>query len=123
MVSYEIVEVSPEGITVKGSGGSMWFAAQDHTIPWSDYINPGDWWYTTWIVLIEPWGRMQPVIVEADTASDALDQLADKPGWWTGTLLADDDLDNKFVVFAGNYGDRIDPESFMIFKLENGVSR
>lgn len=62
-------------------------------------VNPGDWFGKTW--LLEIGGSYAPLflIVEADSASDAIDELADSEKWG-----------HHIVVDEANLGD-YDPET------------
>ena len=52
-------------------------------------VNPGDWFGKTW--LIEIGGSYTPLflIVEADSASDAIDELADSDRWGHNIVVED----------------------------------
>lgn len=55
-------------------------------------LNPGDWFGKTW--LIEIGGSYWPLflIVEADSVSDAIDELADNEKYGHNIVVADEDL-------------------------------
>ncbi|WDI39874.1 hypothetical protein [Bremerella sp. P1] len=55
-------------------------------------VNPGDWFGKTW--LLEIGGSYTPLflIVEADSASDAIDELADSEKWGHNIVVDDADL-------------------------------
>lgn len=55
-------------------------------------VNPGDWFGKTW--LLEIGGSYSPLflIVEADSASDAIDSLADNEQYGHHILVPDEDL-------------------------------
>lgn len=55
-------------------------------------INAGNWFGKTW--LLEIGGGFVPLflIVEADSVSDAIDELADSEEWGHEIVVADDDL-------------------------------
>lgn len=52
-------------------------------------VNPGDWFGKTW--LLEIGGSYSPLflIVEADSASDAIDELADSEKWGHNIVVED----------------------------------
>jgi len=64
-----------------------------------DVVNPGDWFGKTWLLSIG--GGFTPLflIVEADSISDAIDELADSEKWG-----------HEIVVAADQHGD-YDPET------------
>ncbi len=55
-------------------------------------LNPGDWWGKCW--LIEIGGSFWPtyLVVEADTVSSAIDELADNEKFGHQIIVADEDL-------------------------------
>lgn len=55
-------------------------------------VNPGDWFGKTW--LLEIGGSYTPLflIVEADSASDAIDELADSEKWGHNIVVDEADL-------------------------------
>lgn len=57
-------------------------------------LNPGDWFGKTW--LVEIGGSYWPLflIVEADSISDAIDELAENEKYGHQIVVADDDLGN-----------------------------
>lgn len=72
-------------VTARGS-----FSGQDlNDIP---VLNPGDWFGKAW--LVELGGSYSPLflVVEADTVSDAIDELADDPKYGHLITVPDEDL-------------------------------
>lgn len=66
------------------------FQGQDLTdIP---VLNPGDWWGKAW--LVEIGGSYTPLflVVEADSVSDAIDELSDDPTYGPQIHVPDSDL-------------------------------
>lgn len=57
-------------------------------------VNPGDWFGKTW--LLEIGGSFTPLflIVEADSASNAIDELADSEQWGHHIIVDEADLDD-----------------------------
>lgn len=55
-------------------------------------VNPGDWFGKTW--LLEIGGSYSPLflIVEANSASDAIDEIADSDKWGHNIVVEDADL-------------------------------
>lgn len=66
-------------------------------------VNPGDWFGKTW--LLEVGGSYTPLflIVEADSASDAIDELADSEKWGHNIVVDDADL-GDYDPEACHYG-------------------
>lgn len=58
----------------------------------ADVVNPGDWFGKTW--LLEIGGGFTPLflVVEADSVSDAISELADSNKFGHHIIVADDDL-------------------------------
>ncbi len=68
-------------------------------------INPGDWFGKTWLLSVG--GGFVPLflIVEADSVSDAIDELADSEEWGHEIVVADDDLgdyDPETAEYSGS---------------------
>ena len=83
-------------------------------------INPGDWFGKTW--LIEIGGSYTPLflIVEADSAQDAIDELADSDEHGHHIVVADEDL-GDYDPATCNYGPSgqvIDLDHLMIYGAE-----
>ncbi|MCB9924905.1 MAG: hypothetical protein H6822_22185 [Planctomycetaceae bacterium] len=66
----------------------------DHELGDIEVINPGDWCGRTW--LLEIGGSYTPLflIVEADSASDAIDELADNEKYGHHIVVDEDYLDD-----------------------------
>ena len=88
-------------------------------------LNPGGWFGKTW--LIEVGGSFWPLflIVEADTASDAIDELADNEKYGHQIIVdpADivkypDDYPEDSRTYAGNTGHVVDLDNVMVHGLD-----
>ena len=68
------------------------FTLNGHDMTEVPVVNPGDWFGKTW--LIEIGGSYTPLflIVEADSASDAVDELADSEQYGHHIIVNDSDL-------------------------------
>ena len=66
----------------------------DHELNDIPVIDPGDWFGKTW--LLEIGGSYTPLflIVEGDSASDAIDELADNEQYGHNIIVDDDSLDD-----------------------------
>lgn len=65
---------------------------QGHDLTDIPVLNPGDWWGKAW--LIEIGGSYTPLllVVEADSVSDAIDELSDDPTYGPQIHVPDSDL-------------------------------
>jgi len=75
----------------------------DHNLTDVPVVNPGNWFGKTW--LIEIGGSYSPLflIVEADSPSDAIDELADSETFGHHIVVADEDL-GDYDSETCNYG-------------------
>lgn len=83
-------------------------------------INPGDWFGKTW--LLEIGGSYAPLflIVEADSAQDAINELADSEKYGHHIVVGDDDLGDydPAICSYGPSGQVIDLDWLMIHGME-----
>jgi hypothetical protein len=84
-------------------------------------LNPGDWFGKTW--LLEIGGSFTPLFlcVEADSASDAIDVLADDEAYGHNIVIAPEDMgdyDEETVARAGNSGQPVDLDWLSIHGAE-----
>ena len=72
--------------------------------------NRGEWFGETWLVGIGMGFECLMLVVEAGSEQDAIDALVDS-GRWNHILLAEDDedYDEDYANYAGNNGERLDP--------------
>lgn len=95
-----------------------------HELSDIEVINPGGWWGKTW--LIEVGGSYTPLflIVEADSMSDAIDELADNQKYGQNIIVADDDIGDYDLenCHYGPSGQVFDLDHLMIYGQE-GVER
>lgn len=75
----------------------------DHQLTDLPVVNPGNWFGKTW--LLEIGGSYSPLflIVEADSPSDAIDELADSETFGHHIVVADEDL-GDYDSETCNYG-------------------
>lgn len=86
-------------------------------------LNPGGWFGKTW--LIEIGGSYTPLflIVEADSMSDAIDELADNEKWGHNIIVADEDLGDYDLndCHYGPSGQVLDLDHLMIYGQEGSA--
>jgi hypothetical protein len=93
--------------THRTSGGTMTITARttlnDHELTDIPVLNPGDWFGKTW--LIEIGGCYWPLflIVEADSLSDAIEELAENEKWGHHITVSPEDL-KDYPEDERNYG-------------------
>lgn len=80
-------------------------------------LNPGGWFGKTW--LLEIGGSYSPffLIVEADSMTDAIDELADNEKYGHNIVVSDDDLDDydpETCHYSGS-GQVLDLDHLMIY--------
>ena len=85
-----------------------------------DVINAGDWFGKTWLLSIG--GGFTPLflIVEADSISDAISELADSEEWGHEIVVADDDLgdyDPESAEYSGS-GKVIDTDCLSVHECQ-----
>jgi hypothetical protein len=91
-----------------------------HDLTEMPVINPGDWFGKTW--LLEIGGSYTPLflIVEADSAQDAIDELADNEKYGHNIVVDEADLDDydPESCIYGPSGQVIDLDHLMIYGAE-----
>ncbi len=93
-------------------------APNGHQVRVDGLVNRGGWFGKTWLIGLDLAPFTTYVVVEADCASDAIDELTDHPKWGERIKLDDpsdacdacqrEDFDNCSCTFAGNEGHRVD---------------
>jgi len=87
----------------------------------AEVLNPGNWFGKTW--LLEIGGSFTPLFlcVEADSASDAIDELADDEKYGHNIVIGPEDMgdyDEETVARAGNSGQPVDMDWLSIHGAE-----
>ncbi len=84
-------------------------------------LNPGDWFGKTWLIEIGGCAWPSYIIVEADSVSDAIDELADSEKWGEFVRVPESDLGDypeESRTYAGNAGEVVDLDNVMVYGAE-----
>lgn len=84
-------------------------------------INPGDWFGKTWLIEIGLGYSSTYLIVEADSMSDAIDELADNEKYGHHIVVEEANLGDYVEDsrhYAGNCGQVVDLDHVMIYGQE-----
>ena len=84
-------------------------------------LNAGDWFGKTYMIHIDYGAYVVRLVVEADSASNAIDVLADNEEWSTSIVVADfemSDYDEETCPRAGNTGKMVDLDNIYLHTCE-----
>jgi hypothetical protein len=101
--------------TIKANG-----SINGHELKGIEVVNPGDWFGKTWLVEIGGSYSSHYLIVEADSMSDAIDELADSEKHSHHVVVEDEHLDDypEDSRHYGPSGQVIDLDHIMIYGQE-----
>ena len=95
----------------------------DHELNDIPVLNPGDWFGKTWLLEIGGSYSSLYLIVEADSASDAIDELADNERYGHNIIVEDEYLDDypEDDRHYGPSGQVLDLDHLMIHGAEGSA--